>query len=125
MDTEILIPNYDPSPKQVIFHESPTYETFFGGAAGPGKSAALAAEAVTQALRIPETHVYIFRLTLPEIMLSLHLELMKQMAPYNNYVDRKNKILYNGMTHAWKFPNGSFIQYAYCQYDADMYRYYS
>ncbi len=122
---QILLPDYVPSPKQVIFHESPAYETFFGGAAGPGKSAAIAAEAITQALRTPGTHVYIFRLTLPEIMLSLHLELTRQMTPYNKRVKKHNRITFNGQSHAWKFPNDSFIQYAFCQYDADMYRYYS
>lgn len=126
METEqILIPAYIPSNKQSIFHSSPAYETFFGGAAGPGKTAALAAEAITQALRTPDTFVYIFRLTLPEIMLSIHMELVRQLTPYNNYVTSKNKITFNGSSHTWKFPNGSFIQYAYCQYDADMYRYQS
>lgn len=121
---QILLPAYEPSPKQAIFHESPAYETFFGGAAGPGKTSALAAEAITQALRVPDTFVYIFRLTLPEIMLSIHMELVRQMTPYNNWT-KVNKITFNGSSHTWKFPNGSFIQYAYCQYDADMYRYQS
>lgn len=126
METEqILLPDYIPSPKQCIFHESPAYETFFGGAAGPGKTSALAAEAITEALRNPNTFVYIFRLTLPEIMLSIHMALVKQMTPYNNKVKSSQKISFNGQTHSWRFPNGSFIQYAYCQYDADMYRYQS
>lgn len=125
MVEEILIPDYIPSAKQCKFHESAAYETFFGGAAGPGKTAALAGEAITQALREPQTFVYIFRLTLPEIMLSIHMELVRQLTPYNNIVSGKNKINFNGSSHTWKFPNGSFIQYAYCQYDADMYRYQS
>lgn len=122
---QVLLPDYEPSRMQCIFHESPAYETFYGGAAGGGKTAALAAEAITQALRMPETFVYIFRLTLPEIMLSIHMELVRQMTPYNNKVKSYNKITFNGSSHTWKFPNGSFIQYAYCQYDADMYRYQS
>lgn len=122
---QILLPDYVPSAKQRVFHESPAYETFFGGAAGPGKTAALCGEAITQALREPQTAVYIFRLTLPEIMLSIHPELVRQMTPYNNIVKSYNKITFNGSSYKWKFPNGSFIQYAYCQYDADMYRYMS
>ena len=122
---QILLPDYVPSGKQTVFHESSAYETFYGGAAGGGKTAALAGEAITQALRNPSTFVYIFRLTLPEIMLSIHMELVKQMTPYNNRVNNHNKITFNGSSHTWKFPNGSFIQYAYCQYDADMYRYQS
>lgn len=125
MVEEVLIPDYIPSAKQIKFHSSPAYETFFAGAAGPGKTAALAAEAITQALREPQTFVYIFRLTLPEIMLSIHMELVRQLTPYNNTVISRNKIHFNGSSHTWKFPNGSFIQYAYCQYDADMYRYQS
>lgn len=121
----IRIPDYIPSPKQAVFHRSSAYETLFGGAAGPGKTAALAAEAITSANENAETYVYIFRLTLPEIMLSIHMELVRQMTAYNNAVDNKNKITFNGSSHTWKFPNGSFIQYAFCQYDADMYRYQS
>jgi hypothetical protein len=122
---EIYLPDYHPSAKQTVFHESPAYETFFGGAAGPGKTSALAGEAVTQALRAPNTFIYVFRLTLPEIMLSIHMALIKQITPYNNRAKPSLKINFNGQTHAWKFPNGSFIQYAYCQYDADVYRYQS
>ena len=122
---QILLPDYIPSAKQICFHESEAYETFYGGAAGGGKTAALAATAITEALAIPLTFVYIFRLTLPEIMLSIHMELIKQMTPYNNVVNNKNKILFNGSSHTWKFPNGSFIQYAYCANDADVFRYQS
>ena len=119
----IRIPDYTPSPKQTIFHQSPCYETFFAGAAGPGKTAALCAEAITSALEQPKTNAYLFRRTLAELMLSVHAEIEKQLAPYNNA--SKSPITFNGQQNRWVFPNGSFIQYAYCQYDGDVYRYQS
>lgn len=121
----VLVPDYTASNKQAIFHTSKAYETFFGGAAGPGKTAALAAEAITAALEQENTFVYVFRKTMPEIMLSIHSEISRQLSPYNNACKPKNSIDFNGQSHRWKFPNGSFIQYAFCQYDVDMYRYQS
>jgi len=106
-----------------MFHTSPTFETFFAGAAGPGKTAALCAEAITSALESPKTNCYLFRRTLAELMLSIHAEITKQLAAYNNA--SKYPITFNGQMNRWQFPNGSFIQYAYCQYDGDVYRYQS
>lgn len=120
---EVLIPDYTPSAKQAVFHSSPTFETFFAGAAGPGKTAALCAEAITSALETPKTNVYIFRRTIVELRLSVHAEIQKQLAAYNNVA--KTKISFNGQQNRWSFPNGSFIQYAYCQYDGDVYIYQS
>lgn len=119
----IKVPDYTPSAKQSKFHTSSTFETFFAGAAGPGKTAALCAEAITSALEIPKTNCYLFRRTLAEIMLSIHAEISKQLSPYNNAT--KSQITFNGSQNRWVFPNGSFIQYAYCQYDGDVYRYQS
>lgn len=119
----IKVPDYTPSPKQAKFHQSECFETLFAGAAGPGKTAALCAEAITCALEQPKTNAYLFRRTLAEIMLSIHAEIEKQLAAYNNA--SQHKITYNGSQNRWTFPNGSFIQYAYCQYDGDVYRYQS
>lgn len=120
---EVLVPDYTPSAKQSIFHSSPCFETLFAGAAGPGKTAALCAEGITSALEKPGTNVYIFRRTIVELRLSVHAEITKQLAAYNN--SAKTKITFNGQTNRWAFPNGSFIQYAYCQYDGDVYLYQS
>lgn len=122
---QVLVPDYIPSDKQTTFHTSKAFETFFGGAAGPGKTAALAAEAITSALEKDATFVYVFRKTMPELMLSIHAEISRQLSAYNNSCKPKNKIDFNGQSNRWKFPNGSFIQYAFCQYDADVYRYQS
>ncbi|MDE1867457.1 MAG: phage terminase large subunit [Thaumarchaeota archaeon] len=119
----VLVPDYKASAKQAIFHSSPTFETFFAGAAGPGKTAALCAEAITSALEQPSTNVYIFRRTIVELRLSVHAEIQKQLAAYNN--STKQPITFNGQSNRWTFPNGSFIQYAYCQYDGDVYMYQS
>ena len=120
---KVLVPDYTPSAKQSVFHQSPTFETFFAGAAGPGKTAALCAEAITSAIEQPKTNVYIFRRTIVELRLSVHAEIQKQLAAYNN--STKQPITFNGQSNRWTFPNGSFIQYAYCQYDGDVYMYQS
>jgi phage terminase large subunit len=102
-----------------MFHASEAYETFYGGAAGPGKTAAICAEAVTTALESPGTHVYIFRRTVPELRNSILPEIQKQCAAY-----LKN-MPYNSEQRRFVFNNGSFIQLAYLDNPGDQYRYQS
>jgi len=115
----LLVPNYKPSQKQSKFHASEAYETFFGGGAGPGKTAAICAEAVTSALEQAGTHVYIFRRTVPELRSSILPEIQKQCAAY-----LKN-MPYNSEQRRFTFNNGSFIQLAYLDNPGDQYRYQS
>jgi hypothetical protein len=115
----ILVPNFNPSPKQTQFLTSEAYETFFGGAAGPGKSAALCAEAVTACLEDPGHHTYIFRKTIPELKQSIVPEIKKQCAAY------LDNMPYNSQDRRFNFNNGSYIQLAYCDNPGDYYRYQS
>lgn len=128
------LPNYKPSERQTRFHASAAYETLYGGAAGGGKTAALCAEAITAAIEEPETHVYMFRRTLPELKQSNYVEIMQQIARYQTTPDsqkatlpdgRKLTITYNSQESVFKFSNGSFIQLAYLDGIADRYRYQS
>ena len=59
--TDIQVPNLNFSPKQIEFFTSLADETFYGGAAGGGKSAALVAEAITACLEDPGQARYIYR----------------------------------------------------------------
>ncbi len=123
----VQIPAYEPSPRQVKFHTSPAFETLYGGAAGGGKTAALCAEAITSALETSNTHVYIFRRTVKELKQSVYLEIMAQIADYQNVPDEQKAITiaYNGADSVFKFSNGSFIQLAYLDTIADRYKYQS
>lgn len=124
---DVLIPNYQPSPRQNKFHQSEAFETLFGGAAGGGKTVALCAEAITSALELPNTSVYIFRRTLKELKQSIYPEILRQIAPYQAIPDNLKPITisYNSQDSIFKFSNGSFIQLAYLDTVADRYRYMS
>ena len=74
---DVLVPNLIPSPKQTAFLQSIADETFYGGAAGGGKSAALVAEAIRSCIEDPGHHTYIFRRTLKELNQSEVPELIK------------------------------------------------
>ena len=116
---QIKVPDFNPSPKQTQFLTSEAFETFFGGAAGPGKSAALCAEAVTSCLEDPGHHTYIFRKTIPELKQSVVPEIKKQCSAYLDYMP------YNSQDRKFNFSNGSYIQLAYCDNPGDYYRYQS
>lgn len=131
---KVKLPDYKPSPRQIKFHTSDAFETLYGGAAGGGKTGALCAEAITSALEWDGCHVYVFRRTLKELKESVYIEVMKQIAKYQNTPDskkarmadgRKLTITYNSQESIFKFSNGSFIQLAYLDSISDRYKYQS
>lgn len=131
---KIKLPDYKPSERQCKFHATDAFETLYGGAAGGGKTAALVAEAITSALEDHDTHVYVFRRTLKELKQSIYVEIMAQIAKYQNLPNdkkasledgRKLTISYNSQESVFKFSNGSFIQLAYLDSVADRYNYQS
>lgn len=123
----VRIPDYSASSRQTKFHTSQAFETLYGGAAGGGKTAALAAEAITEALATPGTKIYLFRRSLKELKQSLYQEIMRQIAPYQNISDSLKQVIitYNSQDSIFKFSNGSYIQMAYLDNVADRYRYQS
>jgi phage terminase large subunit len=129
---QILLPNYTPSERQLKFHQSTAFETFFGGAAGPGKSTALCGEAITMAIKYPGHRVFFFRKTLKNLRQGTLPAIMKQLGPYNALPDNMKATLpdgkpltikYNGSDSIFRFSNGSFIQFAYLNTTADIYNY--
>lgn len=129
---QVALPDYTPSERQTKFHLSTAFETFFGGAAGPGKSTALCGEAVSTCLRYPGHRVFFFRKTLKNLRQGTLPVIMKQISPYNNIDDSMKatlpdgKILtirYNSQDSIFRFSNGSFIQFAYLNTTADIYNY--
>lgn len=129
---QVALPDYAPSERQYKFHISPAFETFFGGAAGPGKSTALCGEAISSCLRYPGHRVFFFRKTLKNLRQGTLPAIMKQIGPYNALPDnmkatlpdgRALTIKYNSQDSIFRFSNGSFIQFAYLNTTADIYNY--
>lgn len=116
---ELLVPDYIASERQTKFHLSDADETLYGGAAGGGKSAALAAHAVTMALRYPGIRIYMFRNTIPELKATLIPEIQKQCAAYMQY----GHMTYHGQDRQFRLRNGSIIQMAYMENPGDQYKY--
>lgn len=125
-------PNFGPSERQRKFHESQAFETFFGGAAGPGKSTALCADALTFCTKYPGHRAFFFRRTLVTLEQGTLPVITKQISPYlalPDYMKSPLKngkpltIRYNGSKHIFYLSNGSFIQFAYLNTQADLAKY--
>lgn len=82
MTKQIRVPDYDASERQTIFHTSPAFERFYGGAAGGGKTAAIVAESVTRCLEHKDYAVYLFRRTHEDTKKTLKREIDKQCKEY-------------------------------------------
>lgn len=122
-------PNFGPSDRQVKFHSSKAFETFFGGAAGPGKSTALCADAISFCIKYPGHRAFFFRRTTVMLRQGTLPVLSKQIAAYMSLPDHLKSTMPNGkpLTIKWRqqdkvfaFSNGSFIQFAYLQNEADL-----
>ena len=110
----IISIDYNPFPKQIMYHTSLADELLYGGAAGGGKTAATVGEAFKLALAHPGLQIYAFRRTFPELDKSLILEARKRWTGVGRY---------NKSDHRWEFPNGSCIWFCHCNHDADRYLY--
>ena len=97
--------DYDPTPKQRLFHESVADEVLYGGAAGGGKSYAICWDAFLRCMRWPQTHAYLFRRTYPELELTL-VRTMQRIVPaqLGKYVSS---------VHEMRFVNGSVAHFCH------------
>ncbi len=112
----IEVSTYVPFAKQQEFHRSPAKYRLFGGAAGPGKSAALTWEAIIQANETPGVDTLLLRRTFPELEQSLLREFQRNV-PRDMYKS------YNDSKHVVTWWNGSTTRFGYCQGESDVYQY--
>src|SRR5260221_14307146 len=107
---------YTPFHQQELFHKSRAKYRLFGGAAGPGKSKALLAETIGQALEVAGSDTLLLRRTFPELESSL-LTYFRRDVPRDLYRS------YNEAKHVVTWTNGSTTRFGYCRNESDVYQY--
>jgi len=107
---------YRPFPRQREFHESRAKYRLFGGAAGPGKTKALLAEAMQQAKDVAGSDTLLLRRTFPELESSL-------LAYFRRDLSRDAYRNYNEAKHTLTWHNGSTTRFGYCRNENDVYQY--
>lgn len=112
---QVKVPDYDASQRQTVFHTSPAFERFYGGAAGGGKTAAIVAEAVTISLEEPGHQSYLFRRTYRTTKNTLQREVRKQCAEYI----KSGELVWSENDKAFRFSNGSMIYMCYYDNEGD------
>lgn len=107
--------DYKPHPRQAEAHAVHVDELLYGGAGGGGKSRWARAEAVLMCLTVPHSRVVIFRRTFKDLNRSvvnpLKQEIPRQLARYNT------------SEHEFRFFNGSVLELAHLQREADLDKY--
>jgi len=107
---------YKPFARQQEFHTSRAKYRLFGGAAGPGKTKALLAEAIKQAQEVAGSDTLLLRRTFPELEGSLIAQFRREVPQdlYRNYNEAK---------HLVTWANGSTTRFGYCRNENDVYQY--
>ena len=100
-----------PSPRQQCFLTAKTRHVGFGGARGGGKSWSVRTKAKLLALRYGGIRILIVRRTYPELINNHIRILCTELSGIAAYHDRDKLI---------SFPNGSIIQFSYCDRDSDL-----
>lgn len=107
--------NYQPTPKQALFHASCANEVLYGGAAGGGKTKAMIMDAFFRTMRNPGTTAAVFRRTYQELE---DTDIKEAMSSYP-----KEIASYNGSRHEFKLINGSKILFRHCAHEEDRFNY--
>jgi len=108
---------YPLQPKQLVFANTAIKFRLFGGAKGGGKSYAMRAESVRQALSCPGVRGLVLRRTFPEVNENTLIPMLSELKLAG--VEHK----YNGTERKITFPNGSTIKFSYCRNEQDVIRY--
>lgn len=107
--------NYQPTPKQAMFHGTSANEVLYGGAAGGGKTKAMVMDALFRCLESPGTTACIFRRTYRELE---DTDIKEAMASYPEKLAK-----YNSGRHEFVLVNGSKILFRHCESEKDRFNY--
>ncbi|MEW6045001.1 MAG: phage terminase large subunit [Bacillota bacterium] len=110
-------PVWAATPRQALFLNAAEDEVLYGGAAGGGKSDALLMFSILRRIAIPGSRGLILRRTFPELERSLILRSLELLAGRG--------AAYQAQYKRWRFPNGSLLEFGYCERDEDVYKYQS
>jgi len=109
--------NFDLShinPKQKLFFESRAKYTAYGGARGGGKTWGVRFKSIMLAFRYNGIKILILRRTYPELERSY----VREMRPLLSGL-----ATYHAQDKYFAFPNGSVIEFGYCQSESDVLQY--
>ena len=106
---------WEPFEKQKRFLSCPAFEVHYGGAAGGGKSDALLVGAL-MAIQKKRAKVLLLRRKFVDLERSLI---------QRSFFMFKGRAKYDGQHKRWRFPNGSTVEFGYCQTLKDLDNYYS
>lgn len=118
-DDEWVLQDRQQTAEDALEDLDPTmsHELLYGGAAGPGKTEFALWHGYNACLTYPGLRVLMLRRTFPELRRSLVLRSLERF-------DR-SKTKYSITESTWKFTNGSYIEFGYCETDNDVYQYQS
>jgi predicted phage terminase large subunit-like protein len=103
----------NPGPQEA-FHASPSYEVFYGGAAGGGKTESLVLEAL-RFVHVPGYSAIIFRRTYPELRQARGV-IDRSKFYYPQFGGR-----YNEQTFTWTFPGAVTIRFGHLEHEDSKY----
>lgn len=106
---------YTPTAKQLLFHAAKEREVLYGGAAGGGKTRAVAMDALIRCMGNAGCAAYLFRRTYPELEATLIKETLAALP--------RGVGAYSAQRHELALANGSRMCFRHCQKDADVTRY--
>lgn len=116
MNERLIQVEYEPNPRQAVFHSCGSDIAIYGGAKGGGKSCALVMEAFAYACEYPKAVIYLFRKTFDDLEANIIRE-WKTKVPKELYE-------YNEGKHCATLYNGSQVFFRYLKTKEEAYELY-